>query len=329
MHDIGKNIVRILLSTSGFEVVDLGRDVKVATIIGAAEDEKADIIGVSAPDDDDDDVHEGAHRGALRGWSPRGLQGHGRRCAGHREWAREIGADGYAKDAFAAIGVAKDLLSVKGSGRRDATTGSARSTAAAAGAVRCRTTKGVYDVVTFWDVVERTSHGERMKESDFDAMLWQNVRALIEKYDIHFDGETAVPDDDGLADRAYQAALELFLATGFYCTSTQRAVRFTREEVEEAVRHAKTSYVFGEGRDQHTMVPRTVEDPKSPTCIFSHLGVPVKQDVFPKVCQAHRDGAVGRRLLLRLAARHVPRHPDQVRASGRGRGVHVGHHQAP
>jgi methylamine--corrinoid protein Co-methyltransferase len=144
----------------------------------------------------------------------------------------------------------------------------------------------VDEVVTFWDVVERTSLGERMKESEFDAMLYQTVRALIEKYDIHFDGETAVPSDDGLADRAYQAALELFLATGFYCTSTQRAVRFTREEVEEAVRHAKTHYVFGEGRDQHVMGPRTVEDPDPPTCIFSHLGVPVKQDLFPKVCLA-------------------------------------------
>lgn len=141
-------------------------------------------------------------------------------------------------------------------------------------------------MVTFWDVVERTSKGERMKESDFDAMLYQHVRELTEKYDIHFDGETAVPDDDGLADRAYQAALELFLATGFYCTDTKRAVRFTREEVEEAVRHAKTSYVFGEGRDQHTMVPRSVEDPSPPTCIFSGLGVPVKQDIHPKVCQA-------------------------------------------
>ena len=34
------------------------------------------------------------------------------------------------------------------------------------------------------------------------------------------------------------------------------------------------------------MGPRTVEDPKPPTCIFSHLGVPVKQDLFPKVCLA-------------------------------------------
>ncbi len=141
-------------------------------------------------------------------------------------------------------------------------------------------------MITFWDVVERCDRGERMSESDFDRMLWENVRALTEKYDIHFDGETPVPSDDGLADRAYQAALELFLATGFYCTSTQRAVRFSREEVEEAVRHAKTSYTFGEGRDQHTMRPRVVEDERPPTCIFSGLGVPVDEAVFPKVCQA-------------------------------------------
>ena len=141
-------------------------------------------------------------------------------------------------------------------------------------------------MITFWDVVERTSTGERMKESEFDAMVWQNMRAVLEKYDIHFDGETAVPSDDGLADRAYQAALEFFVSNGIYCTSTQRVVRFTREEVEEKVRRAKTKYVFGEGRDQHTMVPRVPEDPNPPTCIFSLLGVPVKEDIFPKVCLA-------------------------------------------
>jgi len=141
-------------------------------------------------------------------------------------------------------------------------------------------------VITFWDVVERCDHGERMSEADFDRALWQNVKALTEKYDIHFDGETAVPSDDGLADRAYQAALDLFVAQGIYCTSTQRVARFTREEVEEKVRRANTSYVFGEGREQHTMLPRTVEDPRPPTCVFSFLGMPVKQDIFAQTCHA-------------------------------------------
>ncbi|MBT4290084.1 MAG: hypothetical protein HOD92_22395, partial [Deltaproteobacteria bacterium] len=48
MHDIGKNIVKLMFSTSGFEIVDLGKDVRVATIIDEAEKQQADIIAVSA-----------------------------------------------------------------------------------------------------------------------------------------------------------------------------------------------------------------------------------------------------------------------------------------
>ena len=110
VHDIGKNIVRILLSTAGFEVVDLGRDVKVATIINEAEDEKADIIGVSAlmtttmmyMKEVIEELNEAGIRKDFKvmvGGAPV-----------TEAWAKEIGADGYAKDAFAAIQMAKGLL---------------------------------------------------------------------------------------------------------------------------------------------------------------------------------------------------------------------------
>lgn len=141
-------------------------------------------------------------------------------------------------------------------------------------------------MITFWDVVERCDRGERMSEPEFDSLLWRHVGALTEKHGIHFDGATVVPGDDGLADRAYQAALELFEAVGFYCTTTQRRVSFTRAEIEERVAHATTRYVFGEGRDRRFLLPRSVEDPQPPHCTFSGLGVPVKEEVFPKVCQA-------------------------------------------
>ncbi len=48
IHDIGKNIVVSTLRASGFEVVDLGREVPVNKIIEKAEEEGADIIGTSA-----------------------------------------------------------------------------------------------------------------------------------------------------------------------------------------------------------------------------------------------------------------------------------------
>jgi len=48
IHDIGKNIVALLLRNYGYCVIDLGKDVATETIIATAEKEKPDIIGLSA-----------------------------------------------------------------------------------------------------------------------------------------------------------------------------------------------------------------------------------------------------------------------------------------
>jgi corrinoid protein of di/trimethylamine methyltransferase len=111
VHDIGKNILRIMLSTGGFDVIDLGRDVKVATIIAEAEREKADIIGVSAlmtttmmyMKELIDELRESGLRDKYKvmvGGAPV-----------TENWADHIGADGYALDAFGAVQVARDLVS--------------------------------------------------------------------------------------------------------------------------------------------------------------------------------------------------------------------------
>jgi corrinoid protein of di/trimethylamine methyltransferase len=110
VHDIGKNILRILMSTAGFEVVDLGRDVKVLTIVDEAEDEGADIIAVSALMT----TTMMYMKELIEELSEAGLRDRFKVMVGGapvtETWAKEIGADGYAKDAFAAIQVAKDLL---------------------------------------------------------------------------------------------------------------------------------------------------------------------------------------------------------------------------
>jgi corrinoid protein of di/trimethylamine methyltransferase len=110
VHDIGKNILRIMLSTSGFDVVDLGRDVKVATIIARAQEEHADIIGASALMT----TTMMYMKELLDELSEMGMRQEFKVMVGGAPvtdaWAREIGADGYAKDAFAAVQVARDLV---------------------------------------------------------------------------------------------------------------------------------------------------------------------------------------------------------------------------
>lgn len=107
IHDIGKNIVALLLGNHGFTVVDLGKDVKAADIVDAAEQHHAAIIGLSAlmtttmarMEDTVRLVHE-------RGLDIRVMVGG---AVVTDAFARKIGADAYAEDAVEAVRKARML----------------------------------------------------------------------------------------------------------------------------------------------------------------------------------------------------------------------------
>jgi len=110
VHEIGKNIVRLIMSTSGFDVIDLGRDVKVSKIIEEAQKAKVDIIGVSALMT----TTMSYMRVLIEELSDLGIRDNFKMMVGGapvtEEWAKEIGADGYSKDAMVAVKVARNLL---------------------------------------------------------------------------------------------------------------------------------------------------------------------------------------------------------------------------
>jgi len=110
IHDIGKNIVASMLQASGFEVFDLGADVKLEKFIEKAEEIKADIIGLSAllttTMIGQKRLIELLQQLKLRerykvivGGAPVTAR-----------WAKDIGADGYAENAVAAVHLVGKLL---------------------------------------------------------------------------------------------------------------------------------------------------------------------------------------------------------------------------
>ena len=110
IHDIGKTLVGTMLSASGFKVFDLGVDVPVMTLVEKARLENADIIGVSAllttTMVKQQDVIEALDDMGLRQKIKVMIGG----APVTRDWAHEIGADGFSEDAVGAVAVAKDLL---------------------------------------------------------------------------------------------------------------------------------------------------------------------------------------------------------------------------
>ena len=111
LHYIGKNIVKLLMQTSGFEVYDLGVDVDPFAFILKADEVNADIIALSALLTTtlvgQKDVIE-----ALEGQGKRDkykvMVGGG---AVTKKWADEIKADGYTETAYAAVVKAAEMIS--------------------------------------------------------------------------------------------------------------------------------------------------------------------------------------------------------------------------
>jgi trimethylamine corrinoid protein len=113
IHDIGKNLVSSMLSANGFDVVDLGADVKIDRFIDAAVETRADLICLSALLT----TTMLGQRRVVERLRERGLRERFKVLVGgapvSRAWAAEIGADGYGENALAAVTQAAALAAAR------------------------------------------------------------------------------------------------------------------------------------------------------------------------------------------------------------------------
>jgi 5-methyltetrahydrofolate--homocysteine methyltransferase len=110
LHDIGKNLVKMMMEGAGFETIDLGTDAEPADFVKAVQEHKPDVLGMSAlltttmvnMRSTIEALEEAGVRGAVKvmiGGAPV-----------TQAFADEIGADAYAPDAASAVDVARELV---------------------------------------------------------------------------------------------------------------------------------------------------------------------------------------------------------------------------
>ena len=110
IHDIGKNLVGMMMEGAGFEVIDLGINIEAETYIDAIEKHDADILGMSAlltttmP----------YMKVVIDAMKERGVRDDYIVLVGgaplNEEFGEVIGADAYCRDAATAVDVAKELV---------------------------------------------------------------------------------------------------------------------------------------------------------------------------------------------------------------------------
>ena len=108
VHDLGKNIVSALLSNSGFDLIDLGKDVDADTIVRTALEKEADIVGLSAlMTTTMTQIDKVIKKLREAGSEAKVIVGG---AAVTEDYATSAGADAYANDGVSAVKIAKDFV---------------------------------------------------------------------------------------------------------------------------------------------------------------------------------------------------------------------------
>ena len=144
-------------------------------------------------------------------------------------------------------------------------------------------------MIGFLEVIDRAMAGRHCSETEFDMeVVVPKIQEVVARYRIKYDPDNPVPADDDLADRVFQAGLELYRDVGTYCPDTERIIRFSEEELREALAEAPSAPVFGEGKEAKTLVARKPESDTLPWCFIGAGGAAVSnEELYASIMEAY------------------------------------------
>jgi methylamine--corrinoid protein Co-methyltransferase len=142
--------------------------------------------------------------------------------------------------------------------------------------------KNKVDYDYFLSVLDKADNGPLLDEKDWDRQyISMKIKELVKKYDISWDKAIiSVPYDDSLADRAFEAGMELAIESGVYCTDTHRQMLWARDELENVLFCTPSSVMFGTG-DDSLVVQKRSPDQNGPVAIIGGpIGILCSEALF-------------------------------------------------
>jgi methylamine--corrinoid protein Co-methyltransferase len=138
------------------------------------------------------------------------------------------------------------------------------------------------------DVLDKAYKGPLVKQFDWDTQVIPGtIAAKLEKYGLQgtCDPENPINQDLDLADRFFQAGLEVAEEVGMLNIDTERAIRYSRDELLEGLDLAPQEFTLGEGNQAALFKHRGIGDPTEPIWV-SPLSIVVTEDIFGDVVEA-------------------------------------------
>ncbi|MBI4790743.1 MAG: monomethylamine:corrinoid methyltransferase [Chloroflexi bacterium] len=132
------------------------------------------------------------------------------------------------------------------------------------------------------EVLEKAHRGPICRQFDWDTrVIPQTIAAKAKEFNLQktCDPNNPVNQDLDLADRYFQAGLQVAAETGMLCTDTQRTIKFNREELLAGLDAAPSEFSLGEGTQKSYFKHRRLGDPTPPVWV-APLSIAVNEDVF-------------------------------------------------
>ena len=132
------------------------------------------------------------------------------------------------------------------------------------------------------DVLDKAHNGSICKTFEWDTrVIPQTIAQALKKHKLEKSCNPANPvnQDMELADRYFEAAMEVAAEVGMLCTDTQRVIKYSREELQAGLDAAPAEFSLGQGQQTARFKHRGLEDPTLPIWV-SPLSIAVSEDVF-------------------------------------------------
>jgi methylamine--corrinoid protein Co-methyltransferase len=137
-------------------------------------------------------------------------------------------------------------------------------------------------------VLDKAERGPVIEESVWDnEYISKKAQELIKKYDLSWEKELYIPSDDSLADRLFEASLELARDSGVYCINTKRQMKWTEEELDKALERSPSRLTVGFGDGEHTLVSRKPDGDGRVSILGGAYGTPVQEKYFVQMVAAY------------------------------------------
>ena len=133
------------------------------------------------------------------------------------------------------------------------------------------------------EVLSRAQTGEYCTQKEWDTKrIPLTIRNILKEHGLQktCDMENPVNTDMELADKFYAAGYQAALELGYLCTDTDRIISVSKEELDDALKHALPEVTVGEGKDATVIKSRTPSDPY-PMKAATSLGITISEDIFP------------------------------------------------